>query len=107
MGSRPEKQLLEKVDQQLMSYQTILGYHDLMIHEYGPNRIYAVIDIELDSTLSLDKAHEIVDRIERDFGKKNLILILLHTWILLIFAVEKRHTLCKLFEKLSIHMKLI
>ncbi|MGX4644594.1 cation diffusion facilitator family transporter [Holzapfeliella sp. JNUCC 80] len=78
MGSRPEDELLEKVDQQLMSYKNILGYHDLMVHEYGPNRIYAVIDIELDSTLSLDKAHEIVDRIERDFGKKFNINLVAH-----------------------------
>ncbi len=78
MGQRPNDALIEEITQQLDEYDHILGFHDLMIHQYGPDMVYAIVHIELDSSFSLDYAHEIVDHIERDFQRKYAISMVVH-----------------------------
>ncbi|MCI1891888.1 MAG: cation diffusion facilitator family transporter [Schleiferilactobacillus harbinensis] len=70
IGIRPSDAEVQKYTDQLSKYDDILGFHDLMIHHYGPTQIFATVHIELDSRWSLDQAHEEIDKIERDFQKK-------------------------------------
>lgn len=69
VGSRPSEEEVQRYTDQLSTYDEILGFHDLMIHHYGPTQIFATVHIELDSRWSLDQAHETIDKIERDFQK--------------------------------------
>lgn len=67
LGEQPPADLIAKMTQKLDRYDTILGYHDLLVHRYGPNSIFASVHIELDSEWSLNQAHQVIDRIEHDF----------------------------------------
>ena len=59
-----QKPLLQKIHELLSEERRILGYHDLLVHQYGKHRIYASVDVELDERLSLTEAHNIIDSIE-------------------------------------------
>lgn len=71
MGSRPSVVELKKIRGEFDKYDEILGYHDFRMHQYGPNRVFATIHIEVDESWPLFRAHQLIDRIEKDF-KENL-----------------------------------
>lgn len=71
MGSRPTDDNIAQMKEHLASHPTILGYHDLLVHQYGPNNVFASVHIEVDEAWSLPQAHETIDAIERDF-RQNL-----------------------------------
>lgn len=67
LGKQVDERQLFLMEKLLLTYEDILGYHDLMVHIYGPSQMFASVHIEVDSKLSLIKAHNIAERIERDF----------------------------------------
>ena len=56
----------------------IVGAHDLIVHNYGPNRSIATIHAEVPNDVSIEASHEIIDRIERDAKKELNILLVIH-----------------------------
>lgn len=70
LGTRPDVQMIKRMQEVLDSFETPIGYHDLLIHKYGPNKIFATVDIEIDSRLSLIQAHRVIDEIEQEFEKQ-------------------------------------
>jgi len=67
LGSRPTEAELTEMEERLASYQTILGFHDLLVHNYGPSNRFASVHIEVDDTWTLNQAHQVIDQIEHDF----------------------------------------
>lgn len=67
MGKRPSAQVIDLMAAALERYPEILGFHDLMIHSYGPNRTFATVDVEMDSHQSLNQAHEVIEAVEHYF----------------------------------------
>jgi hypothetical protein len=60
-----------------MSYDKVLGTHDLMVHDYGPGRKFASVHIEMAADNDPFLSHEIIDGIEKDFlSDMNLHLII-------------------------------
>ncbi len=70
LGKRPSKELVQEMRDVLDSYDTIIGYHDLLIHKYGPDNFFVTVDIEMDSRWSVLEAHEVMDNIENEFKEK-------------------------------------
>lgn len=70
LGERPNPDLVEEMKNILDSYEELIGYHDLIVHKYGPNKSFATVDIEIDAAWSLINAHNLIDRIEKDFEDK-------------------------------------
>ena len=60
LGAKPDEELVN-----------ILGFHDLMVHDYGPGRRFASVHAEIDHRIDPLIAHEILDEIERQ-AKKDL-----------------------------------
>ncbi|HCE13039.1 MAG TPA: cation transporter, partial [Enterococcus sp.] len=58
LGSRPTEAELTEMEERLASYQTILGFHDLLVHNYGPSNRFASVHIEVDDTWTLNQAHQ-------------------------------------------------
>ncbi|THE15993.1 cation transporter [Enterococcus hirae] len=69
LGSRPTPQQVKEMEKHLNNYSEILGYHDLLVHNYGPSKHFASVHIEVDDRLNLNQAHKIMDQIEKDFKK--------------------------------------
>ena len=67
LGTRPSQNEIRKMKELLDCYGDIVGYHDLQVHNYGPNQTFATIHIEIDDTWDIKKAHRLIDAIEVDF----------------------------------------
>ena len=71
MGVRPPDTEVLAIRKHLDNFPNIIGYHDLLIHSYGPNSIFASVHIEVDQDWTLSHAHEVIDSIEYEV-KENL-----------------------------------
>ena len=78
IGQRVPSELYQKITDMVESYEGIVGAHDLIVHNYGPNRSMATIHEEVPNDVSIEASHEIIDRIERDAKKELNILLVIH-----------------------------
>jgi divalent metal cation (Fe/Co/Zn/Cd) transporter len=75
IGKAPSEQMLKDIKEKVLTYPNVLGVHDLAVFSYGPNKYYASVHVEMDAKLDVLIAHEIVDKIEKDFlTEKGIIL---------------------------------
>ena len=73
LGEPPTKEFVENVRKKLLSYEGVLGIHDLMVHNYGAtSSTYVSVHVEVDARGDIMKAHDMIDNIERDFHKEGL-----------------------------------
>lgn len=70
MGLRPDQSQIDLMKDYLSAEPDIIGYHDLLIHQYGPNKCFASVHIEIDDCWDLTQAHERIDEIEYSFRKE-------------------------------------
>ena len=78
IGERIPAELYQKITDIVESYDGIVGTHDLIVHNYGPNRSMATIHAEVPNDINIDVSHEIIDKIERDVKKDLNILLVIH-----------------------------
>ncbi len=79
IGSRPSKELTLFLQEKILnSDPRILNMHDLIVHDYGPGRVFATAHVELDSQERFPEVHLITDRIERKMKRDYGINLLLH-----------------------------
>ena len=78
IGQRVPSELYQKITDMVESYEGIVGAHDLIVHNYGPNRSMATIHAAVPNDVSIEASHEIIDRIERDAKKELNILLVIH-----------------------------
>ena len=56
----------------------VLGYHDLMVHDYGPGQRFASLHVEMDRNEDAVECHEIIDDMERAMLKEHGIHLVVH-----------------------------
>jgi cation diffusion facilitator family transporter len=78
LGEAPSPELVESINSSLLSYDHIIGVHDLIIHNYGVGKFMATIHAEIPADMNLLKIHNIVDRAEREISKKLGIMLFIH-----------------------------
>ena len=65
LGEAPDPHLVESIRQIVCRDPSVLGIHDLMVHNYGPGKIFASAHIEMDAGGDVMTNHDIIDNIER------------------------------------------
>lgn len=78
IGQAGDPELAKKIRQEVESYSGIEGTHDLIVHNYGPNRSMASIHAEVPRDVDIEVSHEIIDRIEREVTKKLGVFLVIH-----------------------------
>lgn len=68
----------ERISRFVEKYDLIVGSHDLILHNYGPSALMATIHAEVPDTTAMDKAHDVIDQIERDAKEELGILLVIH-----------------------------
>ena len=72
LGEGADPELRQKIQKYVRSKPYVLGYHDLMVHDYGPGRQYASLHVEMDHREDPLACHERIDDMEfecrRDLG---------------------------------------
>ena len=71
LGQAPDEELVKQIQNKILSYDGVLGMHDLVIHDYGAHRTFASVHVEVDYKTDVLKSHDMIDNIERDF-KENM-----------------------------------
>ncbi len=64
LGQAPDPELVRSIEDMVLDQENICGIHDLIIHDYGPGRIFASLHAEIPSTMDIMEAHELMDGLE-------------------------------------------
>lgn len=78
IGEAPDPELVHNIVDRIMAYPAILGVHDMMLHNYGPNKIFASAHVEVDSSKDIFETHDHIDNIEREVKENMNIDLVLH-----------------------------
>ena len=78
LGEAPDTKIVQELNRTILSDRQVLGVHDLMIHNYGPNRLFANAHVEVDSNQDIFVVHDAIDNIERKVKKEMGIELVLH-----------------------------
>ena len=78
LGEAPDEELVKSIKQGVLSYDNIIGVHDLIIHNYGVGKCMASIHAEIPSNIDLVTIHEIIDTAEREISQKLNIYLVIH-----------------------------
>ena len=65
LGEAPDPGLVDSIEALAMEYDGVYGIHDLMVHNYGPGKIFASMHIEVDADGDLMESHDMIDNIEK------------------------------------------
>ena len=78
LGPAPDPKLVKELESEILSFDGVVGVHDLIVHNYGPNRIFASAHAEVPSNEDIMKSHDTIDLIEREIKKKFHIDMVIH-----------------------------
>ena len=78
LGEAPDEELVRQIEEIAMSYDGALGIHDLVVHNYGPGKIFASLHIEVDASEDVMVSHDLIDNIEHRLQKDLNINITVH-----------------------------
>lgn len=70
LGAPPEREFVEKIKSCVLAHDDIIGVHDLIIHDYGPDRQMISLHAEVPDTLSIVDIHDTIDLIEMELQTK-------------------------------------
>lgn len=75
IGQAPDKEIIESIKGRIKAHKDIIGIHDLNVYNYGANKYFTSVHMELDADLDTLVAHEIIDEVEREFlNETNIVL---------------------------------
>ena len=78
LGQAPDVELVKDIVGRLKSYDGVLGIHDLVIHNYGADRCFASVHVEVDADRDVLESHDMIDRIEVEIRKQLGIDLVVH-----------------------------
>lgn len=78
MGKSPDAQTISDIVRRIRGFSGVLGIHDLNVHSYGRNTLYASVHVEVDSSVDVMESHDLIDRIERDFAENTNVRLVIH-----------------------------
>lgn len=78
LGEAAGPELREQILDQIRSEPRVLGYHDLMVHDYGPGRRFASVHVEMDRREDPLLCHELIDNLERECYDSHGIHLVIH-----------------------------
>ena len=78
LGEAASPQLRRLILDILGEEPRVLGYHDLMVHDYGPGQRFASIHVEMDQKEDPLLCHEIIDNLERQCLNQHGVHLVIH-----------------------------
>lgn len=78
LGESTSPELRDLIVDYIGSDPRVLGYHDLMVHDYGPNKRFATLHVEMDQRIDPLLCHGIIDDLERECLESHGIHLVIH-----------------------------
>lgn len=65
LGKRPDTELVRKIRSLIMEEHVVIGAYDLFVTDYGPERRYGVVHLELPDTMTVEEVDALTRRIQK------------------------------------------
>ena len=78
LGENADPELRQELVDYIASQPKVLGYHDLMVHDYGPSQRFASLHVEMDYREDPLECHEIIDSMERECLRSHNVHLVIH-----------------------------
>lgn len=107
LGVPPEKETVEALSDKILSYDGVVGVHDLIIHSYGANRIFCSVHAEVPADVDVMLSHDIIDNIEEEVYQEMGISLVIHLDPITVGDKridEMKATLAKILAETSVNL---
>ena len=78
LGTPPEADFCKKVEDIVLSHDGMIGIHDMIVHNYGPGRVFISLHAEVPSDGNFVEIHDTIDNIEHDIMRETGCLATIH-----------------------------
>ena len=78
LGEAADPELRQLIVDYVSNHPKVLGYHDLMVHDYGPGQRFATLHVEMDNKEDPLLCHEIIDDMERECLQSHNVHLVIH-----------------------------
>ncbi len=78
LGELPDPALVERIREIVMQRDGILDIHDMIIHDYGPDRKMVSLHAEVDGSGNIFDLHDVIDGAEQDLMNELGMLAIIH-----------------------------
>ena len=70
LGTPPTREFVTQIRDIVMAHKSILGIHDLIIHDYGPGRVMISVHAEVSASENVLELHDEIDNVEKELREK-------------------------------------
>ena len=78
LGESASPELQALIVDYIRKQPKVLGYHDLMVHDYGPGQRFATLHVEMDNREDPLLCHELIDDMERQCLQQHNVHLVIH-----------------------------
>lgn len=78
LGKAPTEELVNRIKDIVLSGENVLGIHDLMVHDYGPGRLFISLHAEVPANGDMLVFHDTIDQLERNLGQELNCIAVIH-----------------------------
>lgn len=78
LGTPPDEATVKALTDKILSYDGVIGVHDLIVHSYGAGKLFASAHAEVPAEADVMESHDIIDNIEEDVMKELGIELVIH-----------------------------
>lgn len=70
LGTPPTHEFVTQIRDIVMAHKSILGVHDLIVHDYGPGRVMISVHAEVSASENVLELHDEIDNVEKELREK-------------------------------------
>ena len=70
LGEKADEEYIRGIKETALSYENVIGIHDLIVHNYGVGQNMISFHAEVPAEMGFMEAHEMIDIVENDMKKK-------------------------------------
>ena len=78
LGENADPELRSKIVDYIERQPKVLGFHDLMVHDYGPGQRFATLHVEMDHREDPLECHDRIDDMERECLRSHNVHLVIH-----------------------------
>ncbi|MBQ3058338.1 MAG: cation transporter [Clostridia bacterium] len=78
LGEPPSAELIFDIEAAILSRKDFVGIHDLIVHNYGPGRLFASVHVEVPQDIDIVHCHEQIDLCEKEIYDNLGVSLVIH-----------------------------
>ena len=70
LGRRPDPAFVSAIEEATLFFEGIGGVHDVIVHDYGPGRVFVSLHAEVPADADIRDIHEVIDNAEKYLSER-------------------------------------